>query len=191
MDRKTWHAAVQGVAKIQTRLSNWTKPALWNSGKVMEAEWSYFLQTRNGDINLYPGVSQGHAPIQSLLLWFIRNVHFIIQVNIFTKKYIFYIYIYIYIIYQLKYIYHIYLVFFHSTWHPNTARQVACLPGNTSRGKRSSMPQPKTRPCLPWITLPPAASSASDALNKSQPLFVRMRGHSQRGEGLCHRLLGL
>ena len=27
---------------------------------------------------------------------------------------------------------------------PNTARQVACLPGNTSRGKRSSMPQHKT-----------------------------------------------
>ena len=38
------------------------------------------------------------------------------------------------------------------TWKPqvpNTARQVACLPGNTSRGKRSSMPQPKTRPDSP------------------------------------------
>ena len=36
---------------------------------------------------------------------------------------------------------------------PNTARQVACLPGNTSRGKRSSMPQPKTRPDSPVPSL--------------------------------------
>ena len=28
-------------------------------------------------------------------------------------------------------------------------RQVASLPGDTSRGKRSSMPQPKTRPDSP------------------------------------------
>ena len=25
MDRETWHAAVRGVAKSQTRLSNWTE----------------------------------------------------------------------------------------------------------------------------------------------------------------------
>ena len=36
---------------------------------------------------------------------------------------------------------------------PNTARQVACYPKNTSRGKRSSMPQPKTRPDSPVSTL--------------------------------------
>src|SRR5574337_49717 len=32
---------------------------------------------------------------------------------------------------------------------PNTARQAASLPGDISRGKRSSMPQPKTRPDSP------------------------------------------
>ena len=36
---------------------------------------------------------------------------------------------------------------------PNTARQVACHPVNTSRGKRSSMPQPKKRPHSPVPTL--------------------------------------
>ena len=36
---------------------------------------------------------------------------------------------------------------------PNTARQVASLPGDTSRGKRSSMPQPKTRPDSPVPSL--------------------------------------
>ena len=36
---------------------------------------------------------------------------------------------------------------------PNTARQVASHPLNTSRGKRSSMPQPKTRPDSPVPTL--------------------------------------
>ena len=36
---------------------------------------------------------------------------------------------------------------------PNTARQVACHPVNTSRGKQSSMPQPKARPDSPFPTL--------------------------------------
>ena len=36
---------------------------------------------------------------------------------------------------------------------PNTAKHVACQPMNTSRGKRSSMPQPKTRPDSPVPTL--------------------------------------
>ena len=36
---------------------------------------------------------------------------------------------------------------------PNTARQVACHPVNTSRGKRSSLPQPKKRPHSPVPTL--------------------------------------
>src|SRR5574340_588861 len=45
---------------------------------------------------------------------------------------------------------------------PNTARQVACLPGNTSRGKRSSMPQPKTRPDSPVPSLQGPRSSGKD-----------------------------
>ena len=36
---------------------------------------------------------------------------------------------------------------------PNTARQAASLPGHISRGKRSSMPQPKTRPDSPVPSL--------------------------------------
>ena len=36
---------------------------------------------------------------------------------------------------------------------PNTGRQVACDPMNNLRGKRSSMPQPKTRPYSPVPTL--------------------------------------
>src|SRR5574341_913071 len=36
---------------------------------------------------------------------------------------------------------------------PKTARQAASLPGKISRGKRSSMPQPKTRPDSPVPSL--------------------------------------
>src|SRR5574337_1117943 len=36
---------------------------------------------------------------------------------------------------------------------PNTARQAASLPGDISRGRRSSMPQPKTRPDSPVPSL--------------------------------------
>src|SRR5574337_1413587 len=36
---------------------------------------------------------------------------------------------------------------------PNTARQAASLPGDISRSKRSSMPQPKTRPDSPVPSL--------------------------------------
>ena len=36
---------------------------------------------------------------------------------------------------------------------PNTARQAASLPGDISRGKRSSMPQPKKRPDSPVPSL--------------------------------------
>ena len=32
MDREAWHAAVHGVAKSWTRLSNWTEPN-WTMGK--------------------------------------------------------------------------------------------------------------------------------------------------------------
>ena len=45
--------------------------------------------------------------------------------------------------------------FIHTHVHesPNTARQAASLPGDISRGKRSSMPQPKTRPDSPVPSL--------------------------------------
>ena len=36
---------------------------------------------------------------------------------------------------------------------PKTARQAASLPGDISRGKRTSMPQPKTRPDSPVPSL--------------------------------------
>ena len=36
---------------------------------------------------------------------------------------------------------------------PNTARQAASLPGDISRGRRSSMPQSKTRPDSPVPSL--------------------------------------
>ena len=36
---------------------------------------------------------------------------------------------------------------------PNTARQAASLPGDISRGRQSSMPQPKTRPDSPVPSL--------------------------------------
>src|SRR5574337_1756787 len=36
---------------------------------------------------------------------------------------------------------------------PKTARQAASLPGHISRGKRSSMPQPQTRPDSPVPSL--------------------------------------
>ena len=48
--------------------------------------------------------------------------------------------------------------FFHASFGkkpqvPKTARQAASLPGDISRGKRSSMPQPKTRPDSPVPSL--------------------------------------
>jgi len=38
MDREAWRAAVHGVAKSQTRLSNWTELRMRMSGKVTSAE---------------------------------------------------------------------------------------------------------------------------------------------------------
>src|SRR5574337_816037 len=45
---------------------------------------------------------------------------------------------------------------------PNTARQAASLPGDISRGKRSSMPQPKTRPDSPVPSLQGTLRSESE-----------------------------
>ena len=43
MDREAWHAAVHGVAKSWTRLSNWTELKIWEeeiSGKETKKDWS-------------------------------------------------------------------------------------------------------------------------------------------------------
>ena len=40
MDRKAWHAEIHGVAKSQTRLSNWTE-LNWTGEKV-DVTWTYF-----------------------------------------------------------------------------------------------------------------------------------------------------
>ena len=45
---------------------------------------------------------------------------------------------------------------------PKTARQAASLPGDISRGKRSSMPQPKTRPDSPVPSLQGTLRSESE-----------------------------
>ena len=49
---------------------------------------------------------------------------------------------------------------------PNTARQAASLPGDISRGKRSSMPQPKTRPDSP---VPSLQGPCDRSLNQRNP----------------------
>ena len=64
---------------------------------------------------------------------------------------------------------------------PNTAQQVACHPVNNSRGKRSSIPQHKTRPDSPVPTLQglcdPNQTSASEVtigtLRFLPPLEIR------------------
>ena len=46
MDKEVWHAAIHGVAKSRTRLSNWTElnwtggALLWSSGNVLELDGS-------------------------------------------------------------------------------------------------------------------------------------------------------
>ena len=43
MDREAWHAAVHGVAKSWTRLSNWTELKIWEEeipGKETKKDWS-------------------------------------------------------------------------------------------------------------------------------------------------------
>ena len=67
MDREAWHAEVHGVAKIQTRLSDWTELktkleyiAIWKSYNIMDVVNGHVLkQTTDaivtgvkGDLNL-------------------------------------------------------------------------------------------------------------------------------------------
>ena len=42
MDRDAWHAAVHGVAKIQTRLSNWTEEGMSTCPSALPS-WAYLL----------------------------------------------------------------------------------------------------------------------------------------------------
>ena len=49
MDREAWHAAVHGVTKSQTRLSNWTEHALPRyRGQQVSMNW-YFLDFLHGN----------------------------------------------------------------------------------------------------------------------------------------------
>ena len=43
MDRETWHAAVHGVAKNRTRLSDWTELSLWNPYFFQDMETDTFV----------------------------------------------------------------------------------------------------------------------------------------------------
>ena len=50
MDRKAWHAAIRGVTKSQTRLSDWTElrlfkkgVAFWKSHYYFQTQWLYLL----------------------------------------------------------------------------------------------------------------------------------------------------
>ena len=59
MDREAWHASIHGVAKSQTRLSDWTEYHL-NGESEKQYKWTY-LQNRNRltDIENKPVVTRG------------------------------------------------------------------------------------------------------------------------------------
>ena len=57
MDREAWRAAVCGVAKSQTRLSNWTEPNFPGGGPVVKN-----LPVNARDMGLIPGPGRFHMP---------------------------------------------------------------------------------------------------------------------------------
>ena len=53
MDREAWRAAVHGVAKSQTQLSNWTEV---RKRKTRIMYWRMYVESRKMvQMNLYPG----------------------------------------------------------------------------------------------------------------------------------------
>ena len=65
-DRKAWHAAVHGVAKSQTQLSNWTTTIIW------KAKWHVVLEGRGQD----PGKENRHRCAQGSYNAHCRRLHF-------------------------------------------------------------------------------------------------------------------
>ena len=63
MDREAWRAEVHGVAKSQTRLSDWTE-LLSNHSVISNSLWSHGLQhTRLPCPSLLPGICSNSCPL--------------------------------------------------------------------------------------------------------------------------------
>ena len=74
MDRKAWHAAVSGVTKSRTRLSEWTERLPHSSTLLQMAGFSSLLRLNNIPLSVYATVSLLiHLSVDFLHIWAIVN----------------------------------------------------------------------------------------------------------------------
>ena len=80
MDREAWRAAIHGVAKSQTRLSDWTE----NWTAVVSWSWTVYLCYK---CNFIKWLFLKSDCTDSLLMYFIKFIHFILLAEMCMRHY--------------------------------------------------------------------------------------------------------